>query len=85
MVDVGLDAVHEATATLLVLLVEQVVVVQPLPEVALEPEHDATATLLVLLGVHVVAVKLLLEDAGLGEQELTAVGPDVTTGQVVAT
>lgn len=40
--ELGPEAVHEATAALVVLLVEQVVVVQPLPAAASEPVHDET-------------------------------------------
>lgn len=52
---VGPEAVHEATATFVVLLVEQVVVVQ-FGDVGPEAVHEATATLVVLLGVQDVAV-----------------------------
>ena len=56
MPELALDGVHEATGTLLVLFVEQVVVVQLLPELALTGVHEATGTLLVLLVEQVVVV-----------------------------
>jgi hypothetical protein len=54
--EVGLIGVQEATATLLVLFVAQVVAVQLLADVATEAVHEATGTLLVFTGVQVVVV-----------------------------
>jgi len=64
--------VQEATGTLLVLLLEQVVVVQLLVELAEAAVHDAEGTSVVTTGAgHVVAVQLLLDWALLGEHEPT--------------
>jgi len=54
--DVGDEAAHDATGTLLVLLVPQVIVAQPLPAAAACGVHDATAVGPVLLGAQVVVV-----------------------------
>ena len=80
LAEVGPVAVHEATATLLVLLVAQVVVTQLLPEAAAEPVHEATGTLLVVLTLQVVVVQLLpaAPVAGVQEEALIGVGPAIT-------
>ena len=82
--DFAADGVQEATATFVVLLVEQVVVVQLLPEAAVDPEQEATGTLVVTLVPQVVVVQLFPDDAALAEHDDTAVGPEVTMGHVVA-
>jgi hypothetical protein len=53
---VGLTGVQDATGTLLVLFVAQVVVVQLFAAVATDAVHEATTMLLVLTGVQVVVV-----------------------------
>jgi len=50
------EPVHDATGTLVVLLVPQVVVVQLLADVADETEQVATGTFVVVIGVQVVFV-----------------------------
>ena len=65
-------AAQLATGTFDVLLVEQVVVVQLLPDAAAAGVQLATATLVVVIGAgQVVVVQLLPEFAPLGVQELT--------------
>ncbi len=73
------------TATLLVLLLAQVVVVQPLPDAGGVFEHDATATLLVLLLPQLVATQLLPKLAGMDAHDETPIGPVVAVLHVVAT
>ena len=82
--EVAVEGVQELTATFVVLFVEQVVVVQPFPEVAEDPEQEATGTLVVTLVPQVVVVQLFPDAAALPEHEDTGVGPEVTTGHVVA-
>jgi hypothetical protein len=77
-------AAQELTWTLLVLLVEQVVVVQLLPEEADAFEHDDTAVGPVVTTLQVVVVQLLPELAVTGVHDETPVGPVVVIGQLVA-
>lgn len=51
---VGPDAEHDATATLLVLLVAQVIVIQLLPALGVCGVHEATGTLAVVFALQVV-------------------------------
>jgi hypothetical protein len=80
------EATQVCTGTLVVLFDEQVVLVQPLPALGTEALQLDTATSTVSFGVQVVAVQLLPALAtGSGTQDDTAVGPVLTTGQVVVT
>ena len=63
MAEVGPDGEHEATATLLVLFVAQVVSVQLLEDAIGEGLHDATPVGPELMIGQVVSVQLLEEDA----------------------
>jgi hypothetical protein len=78
------EAVHDATGTLLVLLLEQVVVVQLFDELAEAAVHEATGTFVVTTGAgHVVVVQLLLAWALLGEHEPTGTLVVLLVPQVV--
>jgi len=76
-------AVQLATGTLVVLLVEHVVVVNPFPELALEGVQLATGVLVATVMVaHVVAIKPFPDVGEAGVQEATNVGPVATDEHV---
>jgi len=76
-------AVQLATGTLVVLLVEHVVVVNPFPEFAPEAVQIATGVLVATDVVeHVVAIKAFPEVGEAAVQEATNVGPVATDEQV---
>ena len=72
-----------ATGTLVVLLVEHVVVVNPFPELALEGVQLATGVLVATVVVaHVVAIKAFPDVGEAAVQDATNVGPVATDEQV---